>query len=265
MLNLLKADFFRLSKSKTFRICTILMIIITCAFTFLYFSKENFLIINGTFKGERLYGFFIGKVRENRDYINFFRSSLGFTAFICIMNFFIVSDTVISKYNNGVLKNAISYGHDRRKLYLSNTISSFLGVLIISLLTISLSMLILCTLFTPENNISKNELIIIFKGLIQLLITLGAMTSVYTLIATIIKSKALVTSSAILFTMLGSPLLFDVLGTNIKNKIPIHMLLNLCGDPSDLEKFKVYIINSIIIILLSTTVGSYIFNNQDIK
>ncbi|MGL4570548.1 MAG: ABC transporter permease subunit [Clostridium sp.] len=265
MLNLIKADLFRLRKSKTFKISFTIMMLIIIGFSFLYFLEEDFLMINTVLKDNRIYGFSIGKVRENIDYINFFRSSLGFTIFICLIMFFVVVDSVISKYSNGTLKNTLAYGHNRYKVYISIIISTVVGVSIIAVTSIILSMSILCILFTPQNKISQIELITIVKVTITWLIVLAAMTSFYTLMATIIRSKAVITTIGALFISLGSVFLFDMLNWTTKGRIPIFMLYDICGNPSNSKLLNIFAFNSIAIILITTIAGCIIFNKQEIK
>lgn len=265
MINLLKADLFRLRKSKTFKISMIIMLLLVIGFSFLYFMEEDFLVINGTFRDSRTYGFVIGQVKENRSYLNFFRSSLGLTIFTCLTMLFIITDFTISKYSNGILKNTVSYGHNKYKIYLSNVISIYVGVCIIALSYIVLSMVIVTFLFSPSYMISKDELYIMLKVTITLLIILASMVSFYILMATIIKSKALVATLGALFITLISALLFDVIDINIKNKIPIYMIANLCGQPTDISLLNDFIINSGILLVVSLIVGCMIFKRQEIK
>lgn len=265
MINLLKADLFRLRKSKTFKISMLIMLLLVVGFSFLYFMEEDFLVINGTFRDNRMYGFYIGQVRENRSYLNFFRSSLGLTIFTCLTMLFIITDFTISKYSNGILKNTVSYGHNKYKIYLSNMISIYIGVCIIALSYIVLSMAIISFLFFPGYIISKDELCIMLKVTITLLIILASMVSFYTLIATIVKSKALVATLGALFIILISALLFDVVDANIKNKIPIYMITNLCGQPTDISLLNSFIMNSGVLLVVSLIVGCVIFKKQEIK
>lgn len=265
MINLLKADLFRLRKSTTFRTSMILMGLLVIGFSFLYCMSEDFLFIHVTHRDNRTYGFLIGDIKNNIDYLNFFRSSLGFTLFTCLTMVFLVTDSTITRYSNGILKNIVSYGHDKYKVYLSNLISNYVGVCIVAISYIVFSMITAICLFPPERMISKDELYIIFKITIVLLIILGAMISFYTLISTVIKSKAIITTLSALFMVLVSAILFDAISASVKNKIPIYMLLNICGQPTDSKLLGTFVINSVIIIFISTVLGCIVFKKQEIK
>lgn len=265
MINLLKADLFRLRKSKTFKISMLIMLVLVFGFVFLYLDAEGFLNINATYRDGRMYGFSIGNIKDNREYINYFRSSLGFMIFICLTMLFIVTDFVISKYSKGILKNVVSYGHSKYKVYISNLISIYTGISVIAILYVTLSMIITTILFPIGSGISKGEIIIILKVMLTVLIILAAMVSFYTLICTIIRSKAVVTTVGALFMTLVSAMLFDVISIPMKNNIPIYMLTDICGQPTDLPLINTFIVNSIVIVVISTILGCIIFNKQEIK
>lgn len=265
MINLLKADLFRLRKSKTFRNSIIVMGILIIAYLIVCFMSEDFISINITFRNDRMYGFCIGRLKENASYINIFRSSLGFIIFSVLTMIFLVTDSVISKYSNGVLKNTISYGHNKYKVYLSNIITNYIGVSIITILYILLSMIVSFCLFTPDKMISKDELFVMLTVTLAVLVILGAMVSIYTLLSVIIKSKVVIATGAALFMTFISATLFDIIDKSTQNKIPIYMLYDICGQPEISPLLKTWVINSFIIIVVSTILGCVIFNKQEIK
>lgn len=231
MINLLKADLFRLRKSKTFKNSMIVMGILVIAYFVVCSMSEDFISINITFRNDRMYGFYIGRIKDNINYINIFRSSLGFVIFTCLSMIFLVTDSVISRYSNGVLKNMVSYGHNKCKVYLSSLISNYIGVCIIGISYIVFSMIGAIFLFSPEKMISKNELNIILVVTLVVLIILAAMVSLYTLISVILKSKVVISTAAALFMTFGTGALFDVISKAVQNKMPIYMLIDICGQP----------------------------------
>lgn len=265
MINLLKADLFRLQKSKTFRNSIIIMGIIISILLFLSLDDQFFFSINSTFRSDRMYGFSIGKLGESASYLDIFRSSLGFVFFAAINMIFLVTDGVISRYSNGVLKNTISYGHSKYKIYLSNIFSNYVGVSIITILYILLYLIASIFLFTPDKMISKDELQVMVTVTLVVLVILGAMVSTYTLLSVIIKSKVVIATGAALFMTFISAALFDIIDKATQNKIPIYMLYDICGQPEISPLLKTCVINSIIIIVITTILGCIIFNKQEIK
>ncbi|MBS3202644.1 MAG: hypothetical protein PUJ51_03515 [Clostridiales bacterium] len=265
MINLLKADLFRLRKSKTFRNSMIVIGILVTVFLFMCLDEEFFFSLNVTFRNDRVYGFYFGRMEGNINYINIFRASLAFTIFACLTMIFLVTDSVISKYSNGVLKNTISYGHNKYKVYLSSIISNYIGVSIVAILYILFFMIGAICLFKPNTMISNNELYVICIVSLVVLIILGAMVSLYTLISVVVKSKVVIATAGALFMTFGTGALFDVISKSTQNKIPIYMLLDICGQPEISPLLKTWVINSFIIIVVSTILGCIIFNKQEIK
>lgn len=265
MLNLLKADLFILRKSKVFKISLGLMIVIIVGFSFTFSFNDRVFEVSNIIRHNRMYGFAIGKVAENKDYINFLRSSLGYTIFICVVMIFIVVDLVVSRYNNGTLRNTISYGHNRYKIYISNMLSIIIGVLAIALISIILSMVLLTILFIPDVRIKKLDVTTISNVTITWTIIMVAMTSFYIMISTIVKNKTIITTWGVCFIVFISYSLFDKISLRMQSKIPIYMILDICGQPQNNTKLGIFIINSIIIFLISTIIGCIVFSNQEIK
>lgn len=265
MINLLKSDLFRLRKSKTFRNSMIVMSVLVIAYFLVCSTSKNFISINITFRNDRMYGFGIGRISDNVSYLNIFRSSLGFTIFACLTMIFLVTDSVISRYSNGILKNTISYGHNKYKVYLSSLVSNYIGASIVTISYILFSMIIAVCLFKPNVMISKNELYVIFIVTLVVLMILASMVSLYTLISVIIKSKVVIATAGALFMVFGSGALFDVISKSTQNKIPIYMLIDICGQPEISPLLKTWVINSFIIIVASTILGCIIFNKQEVK
>lgn len=265
MINLLKSDLFRLRKSKTFRNSMIVMGILIIAYFIVCCMSENFISINITFRNDRMYGFCIGRLQENASYLEMFRSSLGFVIFSCLTVIFLVTDSIISRYSNGVLKNTISYGHNKYKVYLSSLVSNCIGVSIVTILYILLAMFVSVCLFTPDKMVSKNELYTMIIVSLAVLVILWSMVSIYALLSIIIKSKVVIATGAALFMTFISAALFDVIGKATQNKIPIYMLYDICGQPEVSPLLKTLVINSTIIIVVSTILGCIIFNKQEIK
>lgn len=72
------------------------------------------------------------------------------------------------------------------------------------------------------------------------------------------------TGSALFMTFISAAL-FDIIDKATQNKIPIYMLYDICGQPEISPLLKTCVINSIIIIVITTILGCIIFNKQEIK
>jgi len=265
MINLIKADLFRLKKSKAYKNSVILMGLFIILAMYKTFSGRSISILMAN-SGGRLYGFLIGDIIGNENYLTLFRSSLGLISLITFLILFIVGDLVITRYENGEIKNTVAYGYVRYKIYLANMISILLGVVFITISSVIISMSILTIFFKPEIPISIMEFSTIIKVMSVAILILGSMVSVYVFLATTIRSKALIATIGI-FSITAIPiiLLAKNLIETIGFKVPIVMLMNICSEPATTNLLATFSLNSIILILVSNILGCIIFKNQEFK
>ncbi len=265
MINLIRSDLFRLKKSKTFRKSIIILLV------FMIISIIGFSILGRGLSlisiaiDNKDYGFHIKSPSLTNWYLDLFTSSLGFTFIIYLITLFLVGNVVIAKYDCGILKNSISSGHDRCRIYISNLISIFIAILFMAVLTLVIPFILWSIIFYPQNKILEEELLLIIKIIPVWLIILFAMTSFYVFLATISKSKGIVIGLGILNLSVLSMTLIFIGSSKIINKVPILMLMDLCSSPSFNTPLTSFLINSIIIIFSTTILGCITVTNQDIK
>ncbi|MDO5519787.1 MAG: ABC transporter permease subunit [bacterium] len=265
MYNLLRANFYRLRKSRTYKILLFGILIVILGFTNLYFQEEGFLMITSATDGVKKYGFYIGNVSKQSGYMELLRASLGFMFFICIGILFLIGDTVISPFQNGTIKNTLAYGLSKRKLYLSQLITNIVGGGILAISSIVLSMGVLCIIFTPGQMITVAEIRLLLKVILLVLISLTAMISVYHMLAAIVKNGAVVTTIGALFMTIGQALLFNLIDASAKQHIPIYMILEICGDPAAVSQVMPFLLNAGSIVAITTILGCIIYSKQEIK
>lgn len=265
MTNLIKSDLYRLKKNKVFR-NSISCIMLTIIFITMFFAdKEASIGIISGYTEEKMYGFYLNATSVRLNDIGIIMNSLGLTIIICIMLVIIVGDLVRERYEFGVLKNTISYGHNRYKVYISNLICTFVGIISLSLFTIATSYIIWKIIYGQGMTITYSEAIIIIKMVLVQLIILCSMCSIYTMLFTLIGKKDVVAACAMLFFTFIAISLIELNNVYINSKVPILMLMDICSSIANNKTLLTFSINSIIIILISTTIGCIIFNKQDIK
>lgn len=266
MINLLKANFYRLRKSKIFKLLLLGMIFIVTGLSVLSFLDEAFFLMIGvTYDGGERHGFYIGHINHLSSYIEVLRSSLGFIFFACISMLFLIGDIVISPFKNGTIKNSLSYGHSRIEIYISQLITNIVGTTIIVLVTIIVAMSIPILLFKINYSITWDEINFILKIIFTLLCVISSMVSIYQLISAIFKSKAIITTLGTLFMALGTGILYEFISSQVKMFIPSYMILNICGNPSGINKILPFVITSSIIIICTSMVGCMHYQKQEIK
>lgn len=227
-------------------------------------GSETYLQLCTSHVGDKIFGYLVGNPSIETGYFEIFRSSIGLTIAVSIMMLFIIGDLVISRYTMGTLKNTISYGHNRVKVYLSNVISVFFTIIIFAVMTIGSTMLIWSIIY-GEGSITSEELTSIVRIVPVLLIILLAMASIYILISTLTKNKAIVAAlGTFAVTYIGGALIGQISEKWI-GRVPVFMLSELCATPSLGDPLGTFTINSLIIIILTTTIGCIIFNKQEIR
>lgn len=149
---------------------------------------------------DRVYGFILDNTTITKSPIDMFTITLGFTGIICMMLLFIVGELVMERYEFGVLKNVISYGHIRYKVYISNLLCIFTAIILLSIMTIGVSGGIWKIIYGTGGGITNSEIIMIAKIIVIWLTILCAMGSVYTMLYTLVRNKSIVCSLGLLFT-----------------------------------------------------------------
>ncbi|WP_042278411.1 ABC transporter permease subunit [Faecalimicrobium dakarense] len=265
MTNLIKSDLYRLKKNKTFRKCMFSMIIFIILITsFFSDPRAEIGIITGQVDN-RMYGFILSSALVREGPMEILSTALGFTGIICIMLLFIVGELVMERYEFGVLKNTVSYGHNRYKIYISNLLCIFVVIISLSIMTIGISFVIWNVIYGVNRGITSSEFTIILKVIIAILIILCAMASVYTMIHTLARKKTIVLGLSVLFVTFIPMSLVELKISYINSKMPMLMLMDLCSMPFNNGSLVTFLVSSILIILISAILGCIIFNKQDIK
>lgn len=265
MTNLIKSDLYRLKKNKTFKKCIFSMAIFIILITSLFSEPGSEIGIITTQVDNRMYGFVLNSSLVREGPMEIFSIALGFTGIICIMLLFIVGELVMERYEFGVIKNTVSYGHNRYKIYISNLSCIFVAIILLSIMTIVVSCGIWNVIYGMNKGITGSEFTMILKVIIVWLIILCAMASIYTMIHTLARKKTTVLGLSVLFVVFIPMSLIELKISYINYKIPMLMLMDLCSMPFNNELLVTFLVNSILIILISTILGCIIFNKQDIK
>lgn len=265
MTNLIKSDLYRLKKNKTFRKCIFSMVIFIILITGLFSEPGAEIGIITTQVDNRMYGFILNNTLIGESPMDIFAIALGFTGIICIMLLFIVGELVMERYEFGVIKNTVSYGHNRYKIYISNLLCILVAIILLSIMTIVVSCGIWSVIYGVNKSITGSEFTMILKVIIVWLVILCAMASIYTMIHTLARKKTTVLGLSVLFVAFIPMSLIELKISYINYKIPMLMLMDLCSMPFNNGLLLTFAVNSILIILISTILGCIIFNKQDIK
>lgn len=267
MYNLIKSEFYKLRYGKTYKglvlfsaWCVVLTII--QAFN----AATSSLEFITTYTNGRAYGFAINTFSnpENLKGIEFFASAMGWTPILVIGLTYLIGSLICEEYVNGNYKSILTYGHKRVNVYISKLITISIGIAIL-IFAVPIIALILGTIFNGWGIPFKIEHVIeMIKVLSISTIIFISIASIFILLGTVIKNKALVITIGIVF--LVSPIF--LLGNNIPIEtieyIPSFMLMDICAKSPSIELITKIIMTCTVITVTSTALGCYIFKNQDI-
>ncbi|MGL5315089.1 MAG: hypothetical protein ACRC92_17680 [Peptostreptococcaceae bacterium] len=262
MTNLIKADLYRLFRSKTYKSCIIGCLGITAFVLGLaIFTDVELWLMAFTGKDGLRRGFLIG-LQQNASFRELVINALGSGAGLYIVGITLTTSVIVSKVRSGVMKNTVSYGYERWKIYLSQMISLIIGISALMVSSFTIILLITYVVFMPSN-IGYEGIILAVKSLIVYIVIVAATVSIYTLLATLVSNSEVMGVIAIV-EMLGVAMIGPSLSTQINNWIPYSMIRTLAQVPDNIN-FITYLLSGLIIIVISTSLGILAFNKREIK
>lgn len=262
MINLIKADLYSLFRSKIFKSCLIGCLgIIIFVLGLSIFTNANLYLMSFWGRDEIQRAFHIG-LNYGDNYIEFVRNALGSGAGIYVVGICLTSATVVSIIKSGIMKNTVTYGYERWKIYVSQLISLVIGTSILVSITFVAILIISIIALRPEA-INYEGILLTIKALILYIIIIAAVISIYLLLATMIGS-----SEAIAAIVIGEIYLVGVFGgklpTKINEVLPYSMIRTVAKNPEWVE-FIPYLLTGLLIIGVATFCGILVFNKKEIK
>ena len=240
MINLIKADLYRLFESKAYKKCIYGAIGITVFVMFLAVLTDSELwLMSFIGKDNIRRGFRVG-LWQGADFNNHVINALGSGAGIYIIGIVLTSYFIISRFRSGILKNTVTYGYERWKIYVSQ--------LLITGITLK---------------VGSIDIVLAIKSLILYIIIVSATISIYTLLATLITNSEVISVIAIA-EMMGLTMVGAMLSTRVNNFIPYSMIRALAQGPMEVD-FITYLVNAVCIIIVTTFIGILFFNKKEIK
>ena len=259
MLNIMKADLFRLRKSKVIPGIFVGLILILLL--------GNILAVNGggkmTFMSDTLnLNEVIYSIKGSAIMPELLKGSniLVFFLIPIVLNIF------ISDFKFSTIKNSIGYKYSRVDIYLSKFILSVILTFLIAFGYVLCGLLLNVIFNKMQVSISINDFIEVIKIiLIQLPIYFGIVSFMF-LIGTIFKNPTVVSVIVVLYPMLITVVTFTFKLMDLSQYEPITCLDKAAylSVLSIHEIFKIIFIGFVMMILF-TSFGVYIFNHDDLK
>lgn len=262
MINLIKSDLYRLFRSKSYRGCVIGSLAITIFILGIaIFTDVELWLMAFTSKEGLRRGFLIG-LDNDISFMKLMINALGSGAAIYIIGITLTSSIIMHKNRSGVMKNTISYGYNRWKIYLSQVITLIIGIAILTAGTF-LTILAITTMVYSPKDIGLESIIIVGKTLILYISIVATTVSIYVFFVTLIPNSEIISVIA-MAEMLGLAMLGPKLSVEINNWIPYSMIRTLAQIPNSVEMTP-YLLSCIVLIATSTYLGILVFNKKEIK
>lgn len=263
MYNLIKFELYKLRRSKTFKISLILISVCVVFIVFKYFSSSHKLMIfNSVFNG-REYGFWINNFKDklNPKPVEFVHSAMGLIPILEIIVMFLVGEFIIDEYSDGTIKNIIFYGHKREKVCISKIITMAIATLILSSL-LFFGTVIGAFISGAIKNFTHVNILQEICFILLIFIIFIAITTCYTFLSILIKNKAIVVTIGMIYIFLSSIFIGRF---SLQKYTPTFMLMDIGIIPPTSENIIHMIITCIILIIVTSFLGIFLFKKQDIK
>ncbi|KEI80186.1 hypothetical protein EXM30_13595 [Clostridium botulinum] len=263
MYNLIKFEFYKLKHNRVFKNSLILISLCVAYTIYLFFFKEHkHMIFNSAFGG-REYGFWLNNFndRGNPKVIEFVRSALGFGPILEILIIFMAGEFIIKEYSYGTLKNILSYGHKREQVYISKIIIMLVVTFILTFLLL-FGTVIVAFISGAIREFSYGEILGAINFILLICIVFTAMASIYTFLCTLIKSKSLIVTIGLIYIFVSATCIGRI---PYQKYTPTFMLMDIGIVPPSIQNIHHIIMTCIILVIVTSFIGLFIFKKQDIK
>lgn len=294
MLRMIKAEIYKLFKSKAFKVLcgiTILLIVVIVSVTS-FMTKERYLetlgnipeeekiiqveaIIRDAQEGDVVIpgqlGFNSNGTKDpfNVTPIEVFHTSFGIGV-VEILISVLVASMFAKEYSSGTLKNTLAYGKKRYQFYIAKLISITIGISIIVALLVTIPTII--TIFTKDwiGNFEISHLVEIMKTYLSAMVLYTGIISIIMLIVTIVKSKATtIAISVLVFIFVPTSLAFRYGRGDWFDKLyELSIFYNTAlatAIKSTNENLLQAIAIGLLTLVVCTLLGIKVFEKQDIK
>ncbi|HDK7167842.1 TPA: ABC transporter permease [Clostridium botulinum] len=263
MYNLIKFEFYKLKHNRVFKNSLILISLCVVYTIYEFFSKEHvYKIFNCQFAG-REYGFWINNFsnRGNPKAIEFVRSALGFVPIFELLIMFIAGEFIIKEYSYGTLKNILSYGHKRAQVYISKIIIMLVATFILTFLLLFGTVMV-AFISGAIKKVSYDEILGAINFILLICIVFTAIASIYTFLCTLIKSKSLIVAIGLIYIFVSSIFIGKI---PYQEYTPTFMLMDIGIVPPTVQNIHHIIMTCIILIIVTSFLGIYVFKKEDIS
>lgn len=251
MLNLLRGDFYKLRRSMSFFIClTILALIV--AYIIIDFSSSAHIkeqLSPSTFH-------WIYMIFNERSFLPYFMP---------VFQSIFITMLITNEYSTGTIKDAVSLGFSRRKIYISKLITVSVGSIIMMFVAVISTGITSIFVFGIYGSFTLNDLLLLVRMFLIQGLLYTAYGSVFLMIASFIKNIGGTMAFCIFFSLiLGS--LGSVVGNSYMGRVFLLMNFSPTAKPyPQTLDIKIAITVALSYLILCSSIGGFTFIKQDIK
>lgn len=251
MLNLLKADFYKLRRSKSFFICLGLLAAIV-AYIIIDFSSSAH--IKEKLSSSNLHWIYM-----------MFKEKSFLPYFLPVFQAIFITMLITSEYSTGTIKDSVSLGYSRTKIYMSKLITISVASILMMLAAIATTGISSIFVFGIYGTFSMYDFLLLFRMLLIHALLYTAYGSIFLKIAFLIKNIGGTMAFSIFFSLiLGS--LSSVFGEGYLGRIMLLKNFSPTAIPNpQAVDIRIAIAVALSYLFLCFSIGCVTFKKQDIK
>jgi ABC-2 type transport system permease protein len=251
MLNLLRADFYKLRRSKSFFICLGLLVVIV-AYIIIDFSSSAH--IKEQLSPSTFHWIYM-----------FFQEKAFLPYFIPVFQAIFITMLITSEYITGTIKDSVSLGFSRMKIYISKLITISMGSILMMLAAIFTIVITSIFVFGIYGSFSMYDLLLLVRMFLIQVLLYTAYGSIFLMVAFLIKNIGGTMAFGIFFSLiLGS--LGSVVGNSYFGRILLLMNFSPTAVPHpQAVDIRIAIAVALSYLILCSGIGGVTFKKQDIK
>ncbi|QGU95410.1 ABC transporter permease subunit [Clostridium bovifaecis] len=251
MINLLRADFYKLRRSKSFFICLGILAVIVIYIMIDFSSSAH---IKEQFSPSNLHWIYM-----------FFNEKSFFPYFVPLFQAIFTTMLITSEYNTGTIKDSVSLGFSRRKIYMSKLITVSIGSILMMLAAIFSIVITSIFVFGIYGSFSTYDLLLLLRMFLIQILLYTAYGSIFLMIAFLIKNIGGTMAFGIFFS-----LIIGSLGSLIGDGYLARILLFKNFSPTAVPHpqavdLRIAIAVGLAYLILCSGIGGITFKKQDIK
>lgn len=252
MLNLLKSDFYKLKRSKSFFIC-LGMTAPLVAYIIVDFGSS--VRIKEQFSPSTFHWIYI-----------LFKERTFLPYFIPMFQSIFITMLITNEYSTGTIKDSVSLGFGRTKIYISKLIMVSLGSIFMMLVAIITIVITSIFVFGIYGNFSMYDFILMVRMLFIQALLYTAYGSVFLMIAFIIKNIGGTMAVNIFISLIIGPPLASLVGNSLLGRIVLLMNFSPTAAPHpQAMDIKIAVAVALSYLILCLSIGGLTFKKQDIK